>query len=73
MKTLDLILIILGSFLFIFIVTMIVIYCIKDWNMDQLITMVLSGCGIETIMTGIITVSKFKRKTTDEEETDDNF
>ena len=43
MNTLDKVLIILASFLFLFITSTVVIYAVKGWQYDTLITMVLSG------------------------------
>lgn len=61
LNTLDKVLVILGIFLFAFILSTIIIYTIKDWQFDTLITMVLGGSGIECIVTGLITISKYKR------------
>lgn len=61
MKTLDKVLIVLGIFLFAFIVATIIIYTIKDWQFDTLITMVLGGGGIEVIATAIIQIAKYRR------------
>lgn len=67
LNTLDKVLIILASFLFIFIVATVVIYTIKDWQYDTLITMVLSGGGAEALATAIIQVAKYKHKDKGEE------
>lgn len=61
-KTLDRVLIILALFLLSFIVAMIVIYTIKDWQMDTLITMVMGGSGIEVLATALITIFKYKNR-----------
>lgn len=61
LKTLDKVLVILGMFLFTFITITVVIYTIKDWPYDTLITMVLGGSGIEVISTAIIQIGKYKR------------
>lgn len=61
MKTLDKVLITLGAFLFAFIVATIIIYTIKDWQFDTLITMVLGGGGIEVVATAIIQIAKYRR------------
>lgn len=65
LNTLDKVLIILASFLFIFIVSTVIIYTIKNWQYDTLITAVLSGCGVETIATAIIQIAKYKHKEAD--------
>lgn len=67
MNTLDKVLIILASFLFVFVVSTVVIYTIKDWQYDTLITMVLSGGGVEALATAIIQVAKYKHKDKGEE------
>lgn len=69
MNTLDKALIALAIFLFAFILSTIIIYTYKDWQYDTLITMVLSGCGIETVVTGIIQVAKYKLKGDDKNDT----
>lgn len=61
-KTLDRVLIILALFLLSFIVAMIVIYTIKDWPMDTLITMVMGGSGVEVMATALITIFKYKNR-----------
>lgn len=60
-NTLDKVLIILGTFLFAFILTTIIIYTIKDWQFDTLITMVLGGGGVEVIATAIIQIGKYRK------------
>ena len=66
-NTLDKVLIVLASFLFVFVVSTVVIYTIKDWQYDTLITMVLSGGGVEALATAIIQVAKYKHKDKGEE------
>lgn len=68
LNTLDKVLIILASFLFLFIVSTIVIYTIKEWQYDTLITMVLGGSGAEVFAAAIIQVAKYKHKKDDESE-----
>lgn len=68
LNTIDKVLIILASFLFIFVVSTVIIYTIKDWQYDTLITMVLSGGGAEAIATAIIQVAKYKHKGRGEDE-----
>lgn len=58
LKTLDKVLIILGIFLFVFIVATVVIYTVKDWAFDTLISMVLGGSSVEAIATASITITK---------------
>lgn len=70
MNTLDKVLIILASFLFLFITSTVVIYTVKGWKYDTLITMVLSGGGAEAIAAAIIQIAKYKHK--DKEADDDN-
>ena len=52
------ILILLGVFNLIFIVTMIVIFCIKTSVPDTLITCVLGAGGVETVALSAIKISK---------------
>lgn len=59
-KTLDRVLIILALFLFAFVVATMVIYTINGWQFDTLITMVLSGGGLEVLATAIITITKLR-------------
>lgn len=59
-KTLDRVLIILALFLFTFVVATMVIYTINGWQFDTLITMVLSGGGLEVLATAIITITKLR-------------
>lgn len=74
MNTLDKVLIILALFLFVFITATVVIYTVKDWQYDTLITMVLSGGGIEALAAAIIQIAKYKHKDkeTEDERSDDN-
>ena len=68
LNTLDKVLLGLASFLFVFIVTTIVIYTIKDWQYDTLITMVLGGSGVEVFASAVIQVAKYKHKKDEDEE-----
>lgn len=70
LNTLDKVLIILASFLFVFIVATVIIYTIKDWQYDTLITMVLSGGGVEALATAVIQIWKYKYKEHDKGEED---
>ena len=62
LNTLDKVLVILASFLFLFITASVVIYTVKDWQYDTLITMVLSGGGVETVAAAVIQIAKYKHK-----------
>ena len=62
LNTIDKVLIILASFLFVFVVSTVIIYTIKDWQYDTLITMVLSGGGAEALATAFIQIAKYKHK-----------
>ena len=61
MKTLDKILIIVGIFIALFIISTVVIYTVKGWQYDVLIPCVVGGGILETINTMIITVNKIKK------------
>lgn len=58
MKTSNLILVLLGIFLFTFIVTMIVIFCVKGSVPDTLIQYTLGAGGLEATLLGGIKISK---------------
>ena len=57
-KTSNVVLLILGLFMFTFIVTMIVIFCVKDSVPDTLIQYVLGAGGLEAFVLAAIKVSK---------------
>lgn len=57
-KTSNIVLLVLGIFLFAFIVTMIVIFCVKGSVPDTLITYVLGAGGIESLALAGIKVAK---------------
>lgn len=61
MKTLDKVLVVVGSFIGAFIIATVIIYTVKDWQYDTLIPCVVGGGVFEAINTMIITVSKIKR------------
>lgn len=61
MNTLDKVLVVLASFLFLFITSTIVIYTVKDWQYDTLITMVLGGSGVEVFASALIQIAKYRR------------
>lgn len=71
LNTLDKVLIILASFLFVFIVATVIIYTVKDWQYDALITMVLGGSGVEVFASAVIQVAKYKHKEIPPDEPDD--
>ena len=62
LNTLDKVLIGLASFLLAFIIATMIIYTVNGWQFDTLITMVLSGGGLEVLATAIIQVAKYKHK-----------
>lgn len=60
MKTLDRVLIIVGVFIAIFIISTVIIYTYKDWQYDVLIPCVVGSGLLETVNTMIITVNKIR-------------
>ena len=56
----DIVLLILGVFLLAFIITMIVIFCVKGYVPDTLIQCVLGAGGLEAIALAWIKASKVK-------------
>ena len=58
LKTSNTVLIVLGVFLLAFIITMIVIFCVKGSTPDVLIQYVLGAGGLETLALAIIKVAK---------------
>lgn len=60
MKTLDKVLIIVGVFIALFIISTVIIYTYKDWQYDVLIPCVVGSGLLETVNTMIITVNKIK-------------
>ena len=64
MKFLDKVLIILAVFLLIFVVTMIVIFCVKDNVPDTLIISVFGACTGEVSICGLIKSIKEKNNDT---------
>ena len=62
-KTSDVVLVVLGVFLGLFIVAMVVIFCIKGAVPDTLIQMVLGAGGLEAWLLERITVNKIKNGT----------
>lgn len=61
-NNLDKTLIGLASFLFAFIVTTMIVYIVKGWQYDILISCVLGAGGIEAIAGAFIQISKYKHK-----------
>lgn len=57
-KTSNLILILLGMFLFFFIVAMIAIFCVKGAVPDTLIQYTMGAGGVEAMLLAVIKVSK---------------
>lgn len=68
LNTLDKVLIGLASFLFVFIVSTVIIYTINGWQYDTLITMVLGGSGAEVFASALIQVAKYKHKKDESED-----
>ena len=68
LNTLDKVLIGLASFLFVFIVSTVVIYTMNGWQYDTLITCVMGGGGAEAIATAVIQVAKYKHKGDNDDE-----
>lgn len=66
MKTLNKILIIIGIFLALFIITMIILFCIYQNIPDTLVVGVLGSGGTECILCAIIEIVKHKYKKEDE-------
>jgi hypothetical protein len=56
----DTILMIVGLFVFAFVVTMIIIYCIKGAVPDTLIQYVLGGGGLEALLLAGIKIAKIR-------------
>lgn len=57
-KTSEIVLTLLGLFLLAFIITMIVIYCVKGSIPDTLVQYTMGDCGMEAILLAGIKVSK---------------
>lgn len=66
MKTLNKILIIVGVFIALFIITMIVLFCIYQSIPDTLVVGVLGSGGTECILCAVIEIAKHKKKGDDE-------
>lgn len=61
MRTLDKVLIIVGSFVAAFVVATVIIYTVNGWQYDVLIPCVVGSGILETVNTMIITVNKIRR------------
>ena len=60
MNNLDKALIAVGIYLILFATASMIIYTVKGWNFDILITATLSGGGLEAIIGGFIQYGKYK-------------
>ena len=67
LNALDKALIIVASFLFVFIASTLIIYTVNGWQFDTLITCVLGGGGIEVIASAFIQIAKYKHKGVEDE------
>lgn len=61
-NNLDKALIAVGIYLVLFATASMIIYTVKGWNFDVLITAILSGGGLEAIIGGFIQYGKYKYK-----------
>lgn len=68
-KTSNTVLIVLGVFVLLFIVTMIVVFCVKDSVPDTLIQYTLGAGGVEATLLAAIKISKVIKG----EETNDEY
>jgi hypothetical protein len=71
MKKLDIVLIILSVFLFLFITANLVIFCVYGAIPDTLVSCVLGASGVELVMTAAIKI--FQRKDNGEENEEYEF
>ena len=72
-NNIDKALIAVGIYLILFATASMIIYTVKGWNFDILITATLSGGGLEAIIGGFIQYGKYKyRKETDNDTGNDN-
>lgn len=62
LNNLDKALIAVGIYLILFATASMIIYTVKGWNFDVLITAILSGGGLEAIIGGFIQYGKYKYK-----------
>lgn len=63
---------ILASFIFAFIVATIIIYTVKNWQYDTLITCVLGGGGLEALIMGLIKIANICKEGKIPKEDSDN-
>ena len=74
MNKLDVALIVLAVAVFSFVVATMIIYTVKGWQFDTLITSFLGAGGIESFIMGGIQIAKyFKRKGGKEDDTGDDI
>lgn len=66
MKTLDKILILVGIFIALFVISMIVLFCIFQSIPDTLVVSVLGSGGTECILCAIIQIAKHKKGVDDD-------
>lgn len=62
LNNIDKALIAVGIYLILFATASMIIYTVKGWNFDILITATLSGGGLEAIIGGFIQYGKYKYK-----------
>ena len=62
LNNIDKALIAVGIYLILFATASMIIYTVKGWNFDVLITAILSGGGLEAIIGGFIQYGKYKYK-----------
>ncbi len=73
LNNIDKALIAVGIYLILFATASMIIFTVKGWNFDILITATLSGGGLEAIIGGFIQYGKYKyRKETDNDTGNDN-
>ena len=62
LNNIDKALIAVGIYLILFATASMIIYTVKGWNFDVLITAIFSGGGLEAIIGGFIQYGKYKYK-----------
>ena len=62
LNNIDKALIAVGIYIILFATASMIIYTVKGWNFDVLITAILSGGGLEAIIGGFIQYGKYKYK-----------
>lgn len=67
LSKLDKVLYAVALFLFVFIVSTVVIYTVNGWQYDALITCVLGAGGVEAIAGAFIQIAKYKHKSNESE------